>query len=122
MRKETAKRRTMTAAKIRSAPNGLPPSVVLSADESDAEALKQSLMTALERAGAVDIDAGATEIVTTAGVQVLLAAAAARQRGFRLTACGSGFRDAFDELGLAETIASWLRPPIGNADGDAAGA
>lgn len=106
MRTRTAKRRRNIAK-----PSAL--RVTLAIDEADAIALKRRLESAVNKGRHLEIDAGAIAALTTAGVQVLLAAAAdaeVRHVQFRLTACGSSIIDAFGELGLSDKIATWLDP------------
>jgi anti-anti-sigma regulatory factor len=123
MRTRTAKRRNRTARETSRSTRAL--RVVLAADEADAIALKQRLEAALAKGRHLAIDASAVAALTTAGVQVLLAAAAsaaARHVQFRLTAGGPAMIDTFGELGLADTIASWLEPAENSGAGDEAGA
>ncbi len=121
MRTQTAKRRNRTARKTSKATRAL--RVILAADETDVIALKRRLEAAVAKDRHLAIDAGAVAALTTAGVQVLLAAAAsaeARHVQFRLAAGGPAMIDAFGELGLADTIASWLEPAENSRVDDAA--
>jgi anti-anti-sigma regulatory factor len=82
-------------------------------EDADAVALKRRLESALKQGRYIEIDASALAGLTTAGVQVLLAAAAdaeARHVQFRLIGGGPLIVDAFGELGLADKVASWLDP------------
>jgi anti-anti-sigma regulatory factor len=113
MRTQTAKRRKNRIAREGATAKQSALCVTLATDEADATALKRRLETAVSKGRHIDIDAGAVAGLTTAVVQVLLAAATdaeARHLQFRLTACGSSIIDLFGELGLADKIASWLDP------------
>jgi anti-anti-sigma regulatory factor len=81
--------------------------VTLSSDEGDAGALKRRLGSALNNGRHIEIDVGALTALATAGIQVLLAAAAdaeARQLRLRLTGCAPSITEAFGELGFADQI------------------
>jgi anti-anti-sigma regulatory factor len=113
MRTQTAKRRKNRIAREVDTAKQSALCVTLAADDADAIALKRQLEPAVSKGRHLDIDAGAVAALTTAGVQVLLAAAAAaeaRHVQFRLTGYRPSIIDLFGELGLADTIASWLDP------------
>ncbi len=109
MRTQTIRRHRKTSARERSTA-GPSLRIILAADESDAPALQQRLAAAFGEGRHLAIDAGAVAVLTTAGVQVLLAAAAdaaARKLDFRLAAGGPAVVAAFGELGLADSLAAW---------------
>lgn len=122
MRTQTVKRRNRTARETSKATRRAL-RVILAADETDAIALKRRLEAAVTKNRHLAIDAGAVAALTTAGVQVLLAAAAsaeARHVQFRLVSGAPAMIDVFGELGLADTVASWLDPAQNGRAGDAA--
>jgi anti-anti-sigma regulatory factor len=113
MRTQTAKRRRNRAARNIATADRPALRVLLRVDETDAVALKRRLEAAVDEGRHLAIDAGAVTALTTAGAQVLLAAAVSaevRHLQFRLAASGSLIIEVFGELGLAERIASWLDP------------
>jgi anti-anti-sigma regulatory factor len=113
MRTRTAKRRRNRTALDGAAAKRPALCVTLSSDDADAAALKRRLESAVNKGRPIEVDAGALAGLTTAGVQVLLAAAAdveARHAQFRLTGCGPSITDAFSELGLADRIARLTAP------------
>jgi anti-anti-sigma regulatory factor len=113
MRTQTAKRRRNRTTRAGAAAKRPVLRVTLSNDEADAGALKRRLESAACKGRHLEIDVGALAGLTTAGVQVLLAAAAdaeARHVQFRLTGCGPSITDAFGELGLADRIARLTAP------------
>jgi anti-anti-sigma regulatory factor len=113
MRTQMAKRRMNRTARDAAATKRSALRLILAIDETDPIALKQRLESAVNKGRDLEIDAGAVVALTTGGVQVLLAAAAAADAGhlqFRLTACGSSMIDAFAELGLSDKIGTWLDP------------
>jgi anti-anti-sigma regulatory factor len=107
MRAQTAKRPKNRAA--RDTATGKRPllRVILASDEADAAGLKRRLETAMAKNRDLAIDAGAVAKLTTAGVQVLLAAVAsagAKRLRLTLTAKSSALTEAFGDLGLAEFL------------------
>jgi anti-anti-sigma regulatory factor len=104
MRAQTAKRPKIRAARD-TATDKL--RVILASDETDAAVLKRRLETAMAENRDLGIDGGAVAKLTTASVQVLLAAfasAAAKRLRLTLTAKSSALTAAFGELGLAEFL------------------
>lgn len=81
-----------------------------SLDLGSAQALKESLLSALAVSPALKLDASETRHVATPGVQVLLAAAqAAKSAGGKVVLTGSSpvLEAAFADLGLTETFTEW---------------
>jgi anti-anti-sigma regulatory factor len=77
-------------------------------DSGGAEGLRRGLQESLARSGGVAVQGGDVERVSTACLQVLVAAArTARSRGqtFRLEAASSCLHTALEELGLSAVIA-----------------
>lgn len=110
MRAQTIRRRRTSDVRDRSTAGPPPICVSLTADESDATALRRRLAAALGERRPLYVDAGAVAVLTTASVQVLLAAAAdavARKLEFRLVAGGPAIVEAFSALGLADSLAAW---------------
>ena len=119
MRAQTAKRPKNRAARDTATEKRSSLRMVLASDETDAAALKRRLETAMVKNRDLAIDAGAVTVLTTAGVQVLLAAAAsaeAKHLQLTLTAKSSALIEAFGDLGLAE----FLLDPLGSQRADRA--
>jgi anti-anti-sigma regulatory factor len=111
MRTQTAKRRRQTTPNSAAKRSVL--RVTLAIDEADPAALKRRLESAIDKGRPIELDAGVLAGLTTAGIQVLLAAAAdaeARHVPFRLTGCTPSITDAFNEIGLADRIARLTAP------------
>lgn len=84
--------------------------LALAVREANPAALKQRFEKAIEQGRPLCVDAGAVDALSTADVQILLAAAmAARARAleFRVVAPSTPFVAAFDDLGLREILESW---------------
>ena len=113
MRAQTAKRPKIRAARDTAMEKRPLLRVILASDETDAAVLKRHLETAMAKNRDLGIDAGAVAKLTTAGVQVLLAAVAsagAKHLQLTLTAKSSALTAVFGDLGLAE----FLLDPIGS--------
>ncbi len=81
-----------------------------SLDMGSAQALSESLLSALAMSPALKVDASETRHVATPGVQVLLAAAqSAKSAGGSVVLTGSSavLEAAFADLGLTETFTEW---------------
>lgn len=107
MRARTAKRPKNRAARDSATEKRSSLRVKLASDETDAAALKRYLETAMAKNRDLAIDSGAVTALTTAGVQVLLAAAAsaeAKHLQLTLTAKSPALSEAFVDLGLAEFL------------------
>jgi anti-anti-sigma regulatory factor len=121
MRAQTAKRPKNRAARDTATETRSSLRIVLASDETDAAALKRRLETAMMKNRDLAIDAGAVTVLTMAGVQVLLAAAAsaaAKHLQLKLTATSSALIEVFGDLGLAEFL---LDPIASQRAGRAAG-
>jgi anti-anti-sigma regulatory factor len=107
MRAQTAKRPKNRAARDTATEKRPLLRVILAGDETDSAVLKRRLETAMARNRDLAIDAGAVAKLTTAGVQVLLAAAASAEMKclrLTLTAKSSALTAAFADLGFAEFL------------------
>ena len=113
MRAQAAKRSRHGAGRNSATRKQAARCVVVALDESDAAAVKRRLESALNEGRHIEIDAGALPALTTAGIQVLLAAAAdagARHLQFRLTGDAASIIALFGGLGFSDKIATWLDP------------
>jgi anti-anti-sigma regulatory factor len=100
-------RRRPPASKSRPAANKEPKRLALAARETSAAGLKQRFKSALAARRPLWVDAGSVEALSTADLQVVLAAAETARLGgleFRIVAASAPFLNAFDELGLRETL------------------
>lgn len=79
-------------------------------DLAFANELKIRLQESLEAEGALILDAGEVESVTTPCIQVILAAensASASSRRIFLRSASDSFRQAFEDLGFDEKLGKW---------------
>lgn len=84
--------------------------LALTAREANPAALKQRFEKAIEQGRPLCVHAGAVDALSTADVQILLAAAMAAQARaleFRVVAPSTPFVAAFGDLGLREILDSW---------------
>ena len=81
-----------------------------SLDMGQAERLKQALAQALAKGREIKLDAGPVERLSTACVQILIAAAAAMEKAgvpFTLLRPSQAFVECFDTLGLHPVLMQW---------------